>query len=361
MKKRHISSVMIGLLSLTACMPGADSSKPSEASSSTQQCLDVSDGPSAVADGAKTEQRSCTGESDEARTRTHVGSGKHEPVAKDSSTCAKGAGSGTGEEEATCTGRSAKPRTRQSTGSSDQQPLPEPHQRGDRTDSPPPPSGDTGPYGQNAGEYTMTFHDEFNGSSLDTRKWNDHIWYRPVDPTPNYVESDGTLKMFPVAGTEYKRDYRHITTDGLYYQTYGYFETEAKLPFGKGPWPAFWLYNHDQDAHPEIDIMEAYPGGGPDSGWSDANLHPTSFAATVWRDGKTQLGMQKLQTTDLSAAFHKYAVKWQADQLTFYFDGQPYYTLNASIPNRMFILLSFQFGSASNPGDSTTPTGQGNS
>ena len=67
-----------------------------------------------------------------------------------------------------------------------------------------------------------------------------------TDPTPNYGVSNGSLKMWPVAGSQYKRDYRHVTTDGKYHQTYGYFEMEAKLPYGRGPWPAFWLLNHDQ-------------------------------------------------------------------------------------------------------------------
>jgi hypothetical protein len=37
------------------------------------------------------------------------------------------------------------------------------------------------------------------------------------------------------------------------------------------------------------------------------------------------------------------------------------YTTTVSMPERMYILLSFQFGSASGSGDASTPTGQGNS
>lgn len=32
--------------------------------------------------------------------------------------------------------------------------------------------------------------------------------------------------------------------------------------------------------------MEGYPRGGPDSGWSDANLRPTAYGIAVWREGK---------------------------------------------------------------------------
>jgi len=229
--------------------------------------------------------------------------------------------------------------------------------------STPPPSGGTPrPYGQNAASYTLAFSDEFDGTSLNTGKWRTSLWYLPADSTPNYAVSGGSLKIWPVAGTNFSRDYRHITTDGLYYQTYGYFEMEAKLPYGKGPWPAFWLYNHDDpNLRPEIDIMEAYPGGGPDSGWSDANLHPTAYAPTIWTGAPgAQGGFKMVQTPDLSAGFHKYAVKWEPNKQSFYFDGNLVYTANVSMGTRMYILLSFQFGSASGSGDASTPTGQGN-
>ena len=67
-----------------------------------------------------------------------------------------------------------------------------------------------------------------------------------------------------------------------------------------------------------------------------------------------------MATPDLSAAFHKYAVKWEPGKQTFYFDGQPFYTQAVDMSDRMFILLSFQFGAASGDGDASTPTGPGN-
>jgi beta-glucanase (GH16 family) len=168
-------------------------------------------------------------------------------------------------------------------------------------------------------------------------------------------------------GTDLNRNYRHLTTDGTYYQTYGYFEVEAKLPYGKGPWPAFWLLNHDTPARPEIDIMEAYPGGGPDSGWSDANLHPTAYAPTIWigdtnsTQGSHNGGFKMVQTPDLSAGFHKFALKWEPNKQTFYFDGKEVYSANVSMSDREYILLSYQFGSASGQADSSTPMGMSNS
>ena len=226
---------------------------------------------------------------------------------------------------------------------------------------PQPPAGD-GPYGQNAADYVLTFRDEFDGSRLDESKWTAQLWYLSPDDTPNFEVSDGSLKIFPAAGTRYHRDYRHITTDGKFYQTYGYFEMEAKLPRGRGVWPAFWLLNHDQPDpyRPEIDIMEAYPGGGPESGWGDADLRPVMFESTAHLGEGRRLGSHKLSTPDLSAGYHKYAVKWEPGKQTFYFDGQPFFTLNVDMNERMFMLLSLQFGAASGDGDASTPTGLGN-
>lgn len=214
------------------------------------------------------------------------------------------------------------------------------------------------PFGQ-TGSYTLTFNDEFD--TFNTAKWNDAIWYETSNATKNYAVSNGTLKIWPQRDASGKFFNRTIDTDRKYYQTYGFFEIEAKLPIGKGTWPAFWLFNHIGTRRPEIDIMEAYAGGGPNSGWSDANLHPTAYAPTVWIDAGKLAGTKTILTPDLSAAFHKYAVKWEAGKQTFYFDGKQVFTLNVAMPDPMYIMLDLWFGSASGQPDGTTPVGIGNS
>ena len=215
------------------------------------------------------------------------------------------------------------------------------------------------PFGQAAGTYKLTFQDEFN--SFNTAVWNDSIWYEASNPTKNYTVSNGSLKIWPQRDASGKFFNRTIDTDGKYYQTYGFFEIEAKLPIGRGTWPAFWLFNHIGARRPEIDVMEAYAGGGPNSGWSDANLHPTAYAPTVWLDASRLAGTKTILTSDLSAAFHKYALKWEPNKQTFYFDGREVYTLNVTMPDPMYIMLDLWYGSASGTPDNTTPTGIGNS
>ena len=207
----------------------------------------------------------------------------------------------------------------------------------------------------------MAFSEDFNGTALDTTKWNDRIWYEAGNATKNYAVSNGSLKIWPQRDATGKFFNRTIDTDGKYYQTYGFFEIEAKLPIGKGTWPAFWLFNHIGTRRPEIDIMEAYAGGGPNSGWSDANFHPTAYAATIWIDAGKLGGTKTMVTSDLSAAFHKYALKWEAGLQTFYFDGKPVYSKAVSMPDPMYLMLDLWYGSASGQPDNTTPTGIGNS
>ncbi len=52
-----------------------------------------------------------------------------------------------------------------------------------------------------------------------------------------------------------------LATDQTWSQTYGYFEIRARIPRGKGHWPAFWLAPAGIGWPPEIDVFEAYGKG----------------------------------------------------------------------------------------------------
>ncbi len=224
------------------------------------------------------------------------------------------------------------------------------------------------PAGQDPARYVLAFSEEFD-NGFNTSLWNDHIWYEKSSPTKNYEVSNGTLKIWPERDATGKFVNRMLDTDGHFSQAYGYFEMEAKLPRGKGVWPAFWLYNHllDNSFFPEIDIMEAYPGGGAASGWSDRKLRPTAYGATIHPMGASGPfkgpGINKMLTDlgDLSAGFHKYGLKWEKHKQTFYFDGKEMHSVNVSMSDPLYILLDLQFGSASGMPDDTTPTGKSNS
>ncbi|KIF83998.1 glycoside hydrolase family 16 protein [Noviherbaspirillum autotrophicum] len=219
------------------------------------------------------------------------------------------------------------------------------------------------PFGQDANQYTLSFSEEFD--SFNSNLWNDHIWYAGSNATKNFTVEDGKLKIWPQRDASGNFFDRTIDTDGKYYQQYGYFEMEAKLPKGKGTWPAFWLFNHINERRPEMDIMEAYAGG---NGWgyTDASgiAHPNTYAATVWvgdYDGHQAGFKMYTEGTDLSAGFHKYAVKWEPGKQTYYFDGKEVTTVNVSMNDPMYIMLDLWFGSASGTPDNSTPQGKDNS
>jgi len=218
------------------------------------------------------------------------------------------------------------------------------------------------PFGQKAADYVLTFADEFD--RLDRNRWTDHLWYEDPNPVKNFTVENGILKIWPQRDASGKFFNRTFTTDGKFEQRYGYFEIEAKLPRGKGTWPAFWLLAHPGKRRPEIDIMEAYAGGVDPWGYTDESgvSRPTAYGATVWRDEGVSLGSRQIDAgKDLSARFHKYAAKWEPEKITFYLDGKETYSIKARMDDPKFILIDLWFGSSSGEPDHTTPTGKSNS
>jgi beta-glucanase (GH16 family) len=227
---------------------------------------------------------------------------------------------------------------------------------------PPDPAGRV-PFGQDPTSYTLTFAEEFT-AGFDSRAWNDRIWYEESNPTKNYAVENGVLKIWPQRDGSGNFFNRTIDTDGKFAQTYGYFEMEARLPRGKGTWPAFWLFNHIGDRRPEMDIMEAYAGG---EGWGQSDpsgVHiPIAYGATVWHGNGDEgpAGFRMVGAgVDLSAGFHKYAVKWEPGRQTYYFDGNEVLQIAVAIGDPMYILLDLWFGSASGNPDDATPQGREN-
>jgi beta-glucanase (GH16 family) len=115
---------------------------------------------------------------------------------------------------------------------------------------------------------------------------------------------------------------------------YGYAEIRAKLPKGAGMWPAFWLVQADRQWPPEIDIME-WQGVQP----------KVDVVTTHWKDtqGNHQQSGTGVNTgVDLWRAFHTYAVDWEPNAITWYFDGKPIKRFSEKrwIPNKPMIVIA---------------------
>jgi beta-glucanase (GH16 family) len=104
---------------------------------------------------------------------------------------------------------------------------------------------------------------------------------------------------------------------------YGYMEVRAKLPQGRGTWPAIWMLPEENrfggwPKNGEIDIMEHV---GYDPGRVHGTVHTEAFNHMIG----TQKGGQ-VQVSSFAEEFHTYAVDWRADRMDFYLDGKLYFT-----------------------------------
>ncbi|WP_294173806.1 glycoside hydrolase family 16 protein [uncultured Sphingomonas sp.] len=100
---------------------------------------------------------------------------------------------------------------------------------------------------------------------------------------------------------------------------YGFYEVRAKVPCGRGAWPAIWLLPADgkwPDAG-EIDIMEMV-------GWDPNVIHGTLHSGAFNHAKGTQRGAQKRVPTSCSA-FHRYQLDWQPDAITVGVDGRAFF------------------------------------
>ncbi len=104
---------------------------------------------------------------------------------------------------------------------------------------------------------------------------------------------------------------------------YGRFEIKAKLPGGRGSWPAIWMLPTDwkYGGWPnsgEIDIME-HVGYQPNV--VHGTVHTQAYNHTIG----TQRG-QSITIPDALTAFHVYALEWTENQIDIFVDSHKYFT-----------------------------------
>lgn len=215
-----------------------------------------------------------------------------------------------------------------------------------------------------ARDYKMTFHDEFDGTKLDTTKWG--YQYGCFDPAQRsqaqYTDSpdnvsvrDGylnlTARYSPTKtkwdGTQIPRTCKYgsvtydapftsgmITTktkDGkVLYAAPGtgfYAEARIKLPSARPSWSAFWGTG-TKGAYPangEIDVFES-------KGYDPTHLMSNVHTPRIGDPTKTtqHQGMMKGDTASSQSEFHTYGVRKTADVIEFYFDGTCTHTVKMS-------------------------------
>lgn len=106
---------------------------------------------------------------------------------------------------------------------------------------------------------------------------------------------------------------------------YGRIEVKAKLPRGKGTWPAIWMLSTDWKyggwpESGEIDIMEHV---GYDPGVIHGTIHTEAYNHVK---GTQKEG--KVTVADCMDEFHVYAIDWTKDKIDFFIDEKLYHTVN---------------------------------
>ncbi len=201
--------------------------------------------------------------------------------------------------------------------------------------SPLSPTGDN----TNRKQYKLVWQDNFDGTNLDTTKWNydlgaggwgNNEWENYTNQ--NAIVNNGVLSIVAkLAGPgQHAGDYTssRINTAGKEEFLYGRIEVRAKLPGGRGTWPAFWMLGSDigsvgWPACGELDIMENV---GYDPYWIQASIHtPSSYGNTV--------NTGRFEVPDCDTAFHVYGMTWTSSKIEFYVDdpSKPYYTYDPAV------------------------------
>jgi beta-glucanase (GH16 family) len=184
-------------------------------------------------------------------------------------------------------------------------------------------------------ERQLVWSDEFNGSgSVDTSKWAFDVggngWgnrelQHYTDRNKNARQEAGKLVIEAIKEDYDKNNFTsaRLVTRGKQSWTHVRLEARAKLPRGRGTWPAIWMLgeNIKTVGWPrcgEIDIME-HVGYAPDS------IYGTVHTGAFNHIKGTQDG-GFITASDLETDFHVYFINWTERQIDFGMDNEVYFT-----------------------------------
>ena len=189
-----------------------------------------------------------------------------------------------------------------------------------------------------ASDWALVWGDEFDYDGLpDPEKWaydvGGHGWgnresqhYTESKPENARVENG---RLIIEARKEATGDSGYssarLVTRGRAQWTYGRFEIRAKVPHGRGTWPAIWLlpveWNLGTKLWPdvgEIDIMEHV---GHDPGIIHASAHSKTYQ---WQANTQKTAT--IEVPDATKRFHTYSLEWSPDEIKAFVDGTPYFS-----------------------------------
>lgn len=197
-----------------------------------------------------------------------------------------------------------------------------------------------------AAGWKLVWSDEFDYSGLpDSTKWSydvgGHGWgnkelqdYRERRKENARVEN-GHLIIEARRERSGHNEYTsaRLVSKGKGDWTYGRFEASAKLPTGRGTWPAIWMLpslksygNGGWPDNGEIDIME-HVGFDPDV------IHGSAHTKAYYHSIGTQK-TAKIEVPDARTSFNLYSVEWTPKEIRWYVNGKHYFTFPNERPTK---------------------------
>ena len=194
------------------------------------------------------------------------------------------------------------------------------------------------PAGTQAQNWQLIWADEFDAAELDTSKWsfqygtgaaeglrgwgNSELQYY-TDRSENIFTQNGMLHIVAMQEAYEGMDYTSARIRSINQGDwrYGRIEVRAKLPTGRGLWPAIWMMPTDAvygrwPASGEIDIMELV-GHEPDRVHGTLHYGPPH----TYTGGSYTLG-----SGSFNDDFHTFALEWEHGEIRWYVDGELFLT-----------------------------------
>jgi beta-glucanase (GH16 family) len=177
------------------------------------------------------------------------------------------------------------------------------------------------------GNWNIIWSDEFNSSSINPNIWtydtgaggwgNSELEYY-TSRLQNAFQAGGLLHIAARQESYNGQNYTsaRLKTQGLFSCKYGRLEWRAKLPLGKGFWPALWLLGTN------ITTVN-WPGCGEIDVVENRGSQPNTVQGSL-HSGSDETAVYNLPDNGSVADFHTYTLDWSTNAILFYVDGHLY-------------------------------------
>lgn len=187
--------------------------------------------------------------------------------------------------------------------------------------------------------WQLIWQDEFNGSELDRSKWefevnadgggNNELQYyitNNVRVSGGFLTIEAKRERYGKGRTVRQFTSSRIRTKGKGDWLYGRLDVRAKLPEGRGMWPAIWMLPTDEryggwPHSGEIDIMELL-------GHRPKEVHGTLHYSDRKGDHAYTGTNHVLKAGTFAQDFHLFRLEWEPQEIRWYVDDELYETQN---------------------------------